>query len=195
MLILARHGRTDANAQRLLLGRADVALDERGAEQAQQIAACFSGRPPKRIVSSPLVRCRATAGVISDLTGTPVEVDDRWVEVDYGEYDRSPLSDVPHTVWDHWRTDITWRPPGGETLEEVGERVRRACEDAASGAVDADVLVVTHVSPIKAAVAWALGVGDAAAWRMFCDVASITRIRVGSGPPALVTYNETSHLR
>jgi len=194
VLILARHGRTAANAQRLLLGRADVALDAEGELQARAIAARFSQRPPASIVSSPLVRCRATAEVIGALTGAPVEVDDRWVEVDYGEYDRSPLNDVPHTVWEHWRTDISWRPPGGETLEEVGARVRAACEGMASLAADDDLLVVTHVSPIKAAVAWALGVGDAAAWRMFCDVASITRIRVGAGQPTLVSFNETSHL-
>ena len=56
------------------------------------------------------------------------------------------------------------------------------------------MVVVSHVSPIKAAVAWAVGAGDDAAWRMFCDVASISRIRTTDARPTLVTFNETAHL-
>ena len=50
------------------------------------------------------------------------------------------------------------RPGGGESLAAVGSRVRQACDDLWSEAGEHDVVVVTHVSPIKAAVAWALGV-------------------------------------
>ncbi len=50
------------------------------------------------------------------------------------------------------------------------------------------------MSPIKAAVAWAVGAGDDAAWRMFCDVASISRIRTTDNRPTLVSFNETAHL-
>lgn len=195
MLILARHGRTAANAQRLLLGRADVALDEQGQAQAAALGAALAGSPVDRIVSSPLMRCRATADAIAATTGVGVEVDDRWLEVDYGDFDQTALSDVPHEVWQHWRTDPAWRPPGGESLAAVGIRVRAACEDLLASATDADVIVVTHVSPIKAAVVWALGVGDEVAWRLFCDVASVSRIRVGPQGATLVTYNDTAHLQ
>jgi broad specificity phosphatase PhoE len=56
------------------------------------------------------------------------------------------------------------------------------------------VVVVTHVSPIKAAVAWALGVGDEVAWRMWVGPASITRIGVAGGVPSLRSFNEIGHL-
>jgi broad specificity phosphatase PhoE len=61
---------------------------------------------------------------------------------------------------------------------------------------DGDVVVVSHVSPIKAAAAWALGVGDEVAWRMYVAQASITRIGVGGpgGLPSLRSFNETAHL-
>jgi broad specificity phosphatase PhoE len=73
--------------------------------------------------------------------------------------------------------------------------VRAACEDLAADAAGGDVIVVSHVSPIKAAVAWAVGTGDQAAWRLFCDVASISRVRTQQdGHPTLVSWNETSHL-
>ena len=56
------------------------------------------------------------------------------------------------------------------------------------------LLVVSHVSPIKAAVAWALDVGDGVAWRMFVAVASITRIAVTDRGPILRSFNEVAHL-
>jgi broad specificity phosphatase PhoE len=55
-------------------------------------------------------------------------------------------------------------------------------------------VVVTHVSPIKAAVAWALDVGDEIAWRTWVAPASITRIGVTAGRPLLRSFNELAHL-
>jgi hypothetical protein len=49
------------------------------------------------------------------------------------------------------------------------------------------------VSPIKAAVAWALGVGDDISWRLYCAVAAISRVGVGDRP-VLRSFNETAHL-
>jgi probable phosphoglycerate mutase len=113
------------------------------------------------VISSPLARARDTAEALA--TGLPIEVDDRWVEVDYGEYECQPLKDVPADVWVRWRQDPGFRPEGGETLAEVDQRVAVACaelfahEGQGARSKEADVVVVSHVTPIKAAVAWALG--------------------------------------
>ena len=57
------------------------------------------------------------------------------------------------------------------------------------------MVVVTHVSPLKAAVAWALDVGDAVTWRLFVAPASITRIAVRDDGGAVVhSFNELAHL-
>ena len=105
-------------------------------------------------------------------------------------------------MWAAWRADSTWSPPGGESLAALGVRVRAACAGLVDEAAGRDVVVVTHVSPIKAAVAWALGVGDEVAWRMWVAPASITRIGVGpdavavaaglqrAGPPGLTAGGE-----
>ena len=53
---------------------------------------------------------------------------------------------------------------------------------------------MSHVSPIKAAVAWALGVGPETSWRMFLGVAAICRIEIGPRGPSLVGYNSVAHL-
>lgn len=187
MLYVVRHGRTEANASGQLLGRADVPLDAEGRQQAQRLAGRLP--TPARVISSPLARCRETA----EAFGVPVEIDERWIELDYGEYDRTPIGDVPAAVWSRWRSDLTFAPAGGESIAELGARVRagmEALQPDLVAAPDDDVVVVSHVSPIKAAVAWALGVDDKVTWRMFVGVASITRIAITARGPSLHGFNE-----
>lgn len=192
MLILIRHGESTGNADGLLLGRLDAPLTERGISQARSLGPSVAG--VQRVISSPLARARATADALG--TGLPVEIDDRWIEVDYGEFDGQPLGSVPAEVWTRWRSDPDFRPPGGETLAEAGNRVRSACEELfateGAGARGAGpVVVVSHVSPIKAATCWALGLGDQGAWRLYLATASVTRITWGADGPVLNQYNQT----
>ena len=192
MLILVRHGESTGNADGLLLGRMDAALTERGLAQARTLGPWVAGA--SRLISSPLARARDTAEALG--TGLPVEIDDRWIEVDYGEFDGRPLGAVPDEVWTRWRSDPDYRPPGGESLCEAGARARSACEelfstDGAGARGPGPVVVVSHVSPIKAATCWALGLGDQGAWRLYLATASVTRISWGAEGPVLNRFNET----
>jgi broad specificity phosphatase PhoE len=188
VLLLVRHGRTAQNAARRLLGRQDVPLDELGRRQAQALGHAEVLRGASRVVSSPLRRARETAACF----GLPVTLDERWTEINYGIYDGAAVDAAPE-LWRRWSLDTGFVPDGGESLRALGERVRRACDELWPEVIDEDVIVVTHVSPIKAAVAWALGVGDETSWRMFVDVASLTRIGAGGSGPSLRTFNETQY--
>lgn len=189
MLIVVRHGRTEANASGLLLGRRlDPGLDDLGRRQAAALRAAVGD--PDRVISSPLRRTRETAEVL----GLPVEIDERWIEIDYGTFDGTPLTDVPPETWVQWRADIAFTLGGGESLAALGERVRAAAEDLVEECRTRDVVVVTHVSPIKATAAWALGVGDETVWRMYCAPGSITEINTAGAKPSLHSYNVTTHL-
>lgn len=190
MLILARHGRTASNAAGLLLGRANPSLDALGVEQASDLARSMAINPPARVISSPLNRTRETAAAM----GQHVTIDERWVELDYGQYDQIPIVDLPVEVWRAWREDPSFAPPGGESLQTLAARVSEACEALAEEAATNDVVVVTHVSPIKAAVAWALKVGIEVSWRMHVSPASITRIAVSPLGPSLISFGEVHHL-
>lgn len=196
MILVVRHGRTAANAGGLLLGRADPPLDSEGERQAAALALACLPLDVARIVSSPLGRCRRTAATIAAAIdgNVPVEVDERWIELDYGEFDGRPMGEIPAATWAEWRADPAWCPPGGESLADLGLRVRAAAEALVDEATERDVVVVSHVSPIKAAVAWALGVGDEVAWRMWVAPASITRIGCSGRSPSLRAFNELAHL-
>ena len=144
------------------------------------------GYHPARVVASPLQRARETA----DAFGRAYEVDERWIELDYGELDGIPLADISPEVWARWRADPTFVPAGGESLAALGTRVRGVCEELLDEIRERDVVVVSHVSPIKAAIAWALSAGDEVAWKMFVEVASIARVGVDGYGPSLRSLNE-----
>ena len=70
--------------------------------------------------------------------GLPVDIDERWAELDYGEFDGVPVTQVPEAIWQQWRADVTFAPPGGESLAELTRRVHAACDDLCDEARDID---------------------------------------------------------
>ena len=192
MLHVIRHGRTEANAAGLLLGHLDPELDEVGERQALAVARAVG--TVDRVVCSPLLRTRRTAEAFSVGDGSPVEVDERWIEMDYGEFDGRPLAEVSLETWEAWRADIDWAPPGGESHRALGLRVRAALDDLFEASRTSEIVVVTHVSPIKAALAWVLGVGGVAVWRTFVAPASVMTVGAGPAGPSLRGFNDTAHL-
>jgi probable phosphoglycerate mutase len=192
VLIVVRHGQTSANARGLLLGRSDPSLDAVGRDQAAAVAAALTPLDPNtRVIASPLARTRETAAIITGEGGTEIEIDERWIELDYGGLEGTPVADVPADTWRSWRADSTFAPAGGESLHALGNRVAEACDELLPEAVDRDIIVVAHVSPVKAAVVWALGVGDEATWRLYVAPGSITRIVPRPFGPVLSAFNVT----
>lgn len=188
MLILIRHGRTAANKARRLQGRSDIPLDDVGIRQAREVAGALSSID--RVIASPLSRSRETAEAL----GLPVQIDDRWIELDYGDFEGMLQADVPDHVWSRWRNDSAFRPPNGETLDELDVRVRSALSDIFELAKTENIAVVSHVSPIKAAIAWSIGASVGSSWNCLLDRASISTIAIRDHGPAMVTFNNTSHL-
>jgi broad specificity phosphatase PhoE len=192
VIVLARHGQTDVNRAGRLQGRVDRPLTPLGRAQADALGAALVVDRPELVFTSPLQRARQTADAIAARCGAPVEVDERLVELDYGDWDGRLIADIAEADWVRWYQDPTFAPPGGESLGAVRARMAEFCEEHQAHA--RPIVAVSHVSPIKAAVAWALGVPDEATWRLRLGVASLTRISVGPAGPVLATFNETAHL-
>ena len=93
MLFLVRHGRTAINVGNKLQGRIDHPLDEVGRQQAIEIASVLTN--VDRVISSPLIRAKQTA----DAFGLPIEIDQRFIELDYGDFDGMLQKEVPATTW------------------------------------------------------------------------------------------------
>jgi probable phosphoglycerate mutase len=187
VIVFVRHGETPPNREGLLLGRADPPLTDRGRAQAKDLAHVVAAGGAARVLTSPLRRARDTAAPIAAKCGVSAEVDERLVEIDYGDWEGQPFASLDPEFVGRWRRDPDLAPPGGESLVTVGMRVAEFCEEWLREASAGVIVAVSHVSPIKAAVTWTLGVSPELAWRMRLDVGSLTRIGRG---PVLLSFNE-----
>jgi alpha-ribazole phosphatase len=191
VIVFARHGQTAPNREGLVLGRADPELTEEGHQQAALLAATLAGEAVTAVLASPLLRARQTAEAIGEACGVPVVLDDRLVEIDWGAWEGRPAGSLATSDVDRWKAD-KGTAPEGESLDSLAERVESFCTEHLGQ--DGRVVAVSHVSPIKAAAAWALGVEGTVAWRMYLGLASITRVGQGRTSPVLLSFNETGHL-
>ena len=208
-LILARHGRTTANATGVLAGRSKgVHLDERGAEQARAAGERLAGLPLAAVVTSPLERCRETARAIVKLQAGPPPVPPRagLVECDYGAWTGRELKTLAKEPM--WKT-VQAHPsaaafPDGESMAEMSARavaaVRRwdARVEAEHGP-DAVWVAVSHGDVIKAILADALGIHLDTFQRIVVDPASLSVVRYTPMRPFVVSTNtaagDLSHLK
>ena len=191
MIVFARHGQTAPNREGLVLGRADPELTEEGHRQAALLAGALAAEPVTAVLTSPLVRARQTAEAVGAACGVAVVVDERLVEIDWGAWEGRPTGSLGRPDMETWKAgDGT--APEGEDLDSLTARVESFCTERLGH--DGVIVAVSHVSPIKAAAAWAMGVDGAVAWRMFLGLASITRLGQGRTSPVLLSFNETGHL-
>ncbi|MFZ1062697.1 MAG: histidine phosphatase family protein [Acidimicrobiales bacterium] len=197
MIILIRHGQTTTNAKSLLVGRSDPSLTELGERQARALAPFLEG--VKEVWTSPLVRARETARLA--LPHVPALVKESFIEVDYGDLEGQPLSVVSAKQWEDFETDHELALGNGESLASVDRRVHAQLDELLADPTSLlhqaheHLAIVSHVSPIKSATVWALGVPGSVAWRTRLDNGSITTIATRRSSPSLVRFNMVPALR
>lgn len=129
MILLARHGETQWNVERRMQGHMDSPLTERGRRQAQAVARLVRDLTRReagawRLVSSPLGRAHATAAMIAEATGLPLETDDRLKEVTCGPWEGRLWDEVAaHHQLQVERKRWIFEALGGESYESVEARV------------------------------------------------------------------------
>lgn len=151
-LALIRHGETTWNFESRLQGRSDAPLSELGRDQVRALAPLFAGY--ERVVRSPLERAAETAVLLGH---GQAEVDERWVELDLGEWTSRWVSDLPEDDIEAWRSGAHV-PPGAEPFDDAVRRVGGAIDELNAGETAA-ALVITHGGAIRAAVTYVTGCG------------------------------------
>jgi alpha-ribazole phosphatase len=153
-LILLRHTRP-VGSDGVCYGATDLALGGDLAAEARRLAVQLPA--VTAILSSPLQRCLRLAEGLGAARGLAVAADARLAELDFGRWEGLRWDRVPRDELDAWAADLTGaRPHGGETVAEMAARVATALAAAPAGA-----LVVTHMGPIRAALAAS---GQPGAW-------------------------------
>jgi len=184
-VILARHGRTVANATGVLAGRTPgVVLDDVGVQQAEEAARRLDGLALAAAVTSPLERCKQTATILLRGTGVKARVERNLTECDYGEWSGRPMKElVKEDLWKVVQSHPAGvRFPGGEAMAEMSSRSVRAVRAwdarvAEAAGDDAVWLAVAHGDIIKAVLADALGVHLDGFQRIVVDPASFSVVR------------------
>jgi 2,3-bisphosphoglycerate-dependent phosphoglycerate mutase len=201
-VILARHGRTTANATGVLAGRSKgVHLDDHGLEQARAAAERLAALPLAAVVSSPLERCRETAREIGRAQGKGLKpVTERGLlECDYGAWTGRELKALAKETL--WKT-VQAHPsaaifPDGEAMTAMAQRgveaVRRwDARVTDEHGPDAVWVAVSHGDVIKAILADALGMHLDSFQRIVVDPASLSVVRYTPMRPFVVSVNSSS---
>ncbi|MCW2783692.1 MAG: histidine phosphatase [Marmoricola sp.] len=199
-VILARHGRTQANATGVLAGRTPgIRLDEVGTSQAQAAAARLEGLTLAAAFTSPLERCKETSALLLRGTGLKARVERGLNECDYGDWAGRSMKDlVKEDLWKVVQAHPAGvRFPGGESMAEMSARSIAAVRDCdarvtAEHGDDAVWIAVAHGDVIKAILADALGMHLDAFQRIVVDPASLSMIRYTPKRSFVLAMNTSS---
>ena len=181
-LVLVRHGVTTFTEEGRLDGRGglDPSLSEAGRAQAERaarsVAALLDGVQP-RVITSSLARAVETGAAIAATLGVDPEVDADFDEQSFGDWDGALISDLIGSVPEEllrFRHDPSYARPGGETHEELMERVRNAYERVI--AAGGTAVVVSHRKPIMCVLAHVLDLTPEASWRLAASPGSLQAI-------------------
>jgi glucosyl-3-phosphoglycerate phosphatase len=161
-IVMWRHGRTVWNALGRFQGQIDIALDDVGREQAVESARRLAALAPDLLVSSDLQRTRDTMAALQALTGTEMFLDSRLRETYAGEWQGCTGAEIA-AQWPEeykaWRAgDPLLRVGGGETRQEVAERMSVAVRDIAAKLPDDGLAVLTtHGGAARLGIAALIG--------------------------------------
>ena len=197
-LILARHGETAWNVEKIFRGRADVDLDEVGIKQAELLGKYLSDWKLEAIYSSPLKRALDTANIIARYQKVSVCIAEGLIDFDFGEWQSLSEQEVKRlypAVLDEWHNNPhKAKMPGGESLEDVTGRAVEVVYDVLSRH-QGNVLLVSHRVVIKVLICYLLGLDNSHFWNINQDVCGITIFKYADGRFVLTKHNDTSHLR
>lgn len=146
--ILIRHGETDWNVEGRWQGQADVALNNRGRKQAQQLAEDMRSQALDAIYASDLRRASDTATTLARQQGVEVRLDPRLREIHQGEWQGLLVTEIQARYAERFvqrrQNPLEVAPPGGETVAQVRTRVIAAFEEMLANHRRQTVAVVAH---------------------------------------------------
>jgi len=147
-----RHGLTEWNRDSRIQGKTDISLCDEGRDMARKWVQSLSGQDFGCILTSDLERTRETAEIINETLGLPMHEDPRLAEQDWGEWTgltKVEFKKIRKQVRQQEKRGFDFRPPGGESRNEVLMRACDAFIDFSANNPDTSVLVVTHNGIIK----------------------------------------------
>lgn len=199
-LLLARHGETPWNVEGRSQGHSDIPLNERGLSQAKRLAERLSDIDLAAVYCSDLGRAVSTATAVTHgRAGLEPTTDSRLRELGLGTWEGLHTSEIEERHQEERRewleSPASFRPPGGETLPEVQERMIAAMDDIAAAQAPEDiVLVVGHGYALIAWICHVLALDLGRFRHIWLDPAGLSEIIRLQERWIVRCLNDTSHL-
>ena len=174
-----RHGEPEGGE--VFRGHTDHLLTERGKRQFLQRMARHE-RDYDHVISSPLQRCAWSASDFAGERALTHEIDQRWAEIHYGDWENRLIADVmqaeTEVVQQLWQDPLNFCAPNGESVPELQQRVISAWNAMLDGNLGAHLLLVCHGGVMRVLAQHLLGLAPEAMSRLAIPYAGLMRFRV-----------------
>ncbi len=199
-ILLVRHGRTEWNREDRFRGRADIALDELGIQQAQATAERIAfGWPVSIVYCSPLKRALMTAEIIGRKIGQEPIPFPGIIDMDFGLWEGLSRKEAQeqdrdlYELWQHHPERVTF--PGGESLDEVRARVGEAVDGLVNQHEGQTIALVSHRVICMVLILHMLEIDTSHFWQIGQDVCALNLFQVRDGITYALMLNDTGHLK
>ncbi|WP_430459999.1 histidine phosphatase family protein [Thalassolituus sp. LLYu03] len=176
---LIRHGEPEGGD--VFRGRINPVLTAQGIWQFERRLELIE-RPWSRVISSPLSRCLQSAQSLSERLALPLEVDERWIEIDFGDWENRPVADVLREqsaqAKQLWADPLNFCAPGGEPVPALQQRVVAAWTDLLNTYQGEHLLVVCHGGVMRVLAQHLLSLAPDAMNRLSIPYAGLLRFKV-----------------
>jgi len=183
LAIFMRHGEADNNVNRILVGRhIESHLTENGRQQVRDTSNYLKGIQVDKVIVSPVIRARETAEIVCDVISLDYEIDERLYEIELGKLVGMNYEDI---IDKHGNLFLKFYSGdkqmldyyGVESFTSVKMRIKHLLDEAIERYPDKNIIFVTHLDPIKAAISLLLDLKPEALYQWHIRNAALTILK------------------
>ena len=194
MIIFLRHAQAKNNVERILAGRKEgFPLTQTGLQQAEKIAKFLKPLEISTIYSSPIERAMSTANLAAKSLNLEVKTDSRLTEIEMGMFSGMLYEDMfvkyGNVFLKFYQDNPIIEENGVETFSNVKKRVLDIVNYCSKEHKGQNVLLVTHMDPIKAMLSTILHLKPESLYELIIRNASLTILKKEQNNYSLAAIN------
>ena len=183
LAIFMRHGEADNNVNRILVGRhIESHLTEIGRQQVRDTANYLKEIVVDKVFVSPVIRARETAEIVCDVNNLDYEIDERLYEIELGKLVGMNYEDI---IEKHGNLFLKFYSGDEQMLDDYGVesftsvkmRIKHLLDESIERYPDKNIIFVTHLDPIKAAISLLLDLKPEALYQWHIRNAALTILK------------------